>query len=35
VNMLQQIVRVDPQALSALGLVLVRAKPITPAIWTF
>jgi hypothetical protein len=26
--MLQQIARVDPQALSALGLVLVRAKPI-------
>jgi hypothetical protein len=28
--MLQQIARVDPQALSALGLVLVRAKPPAP-----
>jgi hypothetical protein len=32
--MLQQVARVDPQALSAFGLVLVRAKPTTPAIWT-
>jgi hypothetical protein len=35
VNMLQQIARVDPQALSAVGLVLMCAKPTAPTIWTF
>jgi hypothetical protein len=33
--MLQQITRVDPQALSSVGLVLVCAKPIALAIWMF